>query len=325
MSNRYKNLSCKQSLNDSVNSGLVAILLSTYNGELFLSEQLDSLESQTYKNWTVIASDDGSTDNTQEILKKYQKKWSEGRLSILNGPKKGFSQNFLFLACNTKIKANYYAFCDQDDVWLPTKLEMAISTIEKYRSPKHPFLYCGRTLNVNQELQPCGMSPLFSSPKNFQNAIIQNIAGGNTMVFDTNTKSLLEKVGVVDVFLHDWWLYILVAGSGGNIFYDSNPQIFYRQHFGSTLGGDYKLLSKIKRILMIINGSYKNWNSLNIIAANNAISFFSNENKQILKNFESLRGGDFFQRIGLIKHFVMPRRTWRGNLSFLIAILLRKF
>jgi glycosyltransferase involved in cell wall biosynthesis len=112
-----------RSKTNSVNGGFVAILLGTYNGEKFLAEQLDSLENQTHKNWIIIASDDGSTDRTLEILQQYQAKWPVGKLTVLNGPKKGFCQNFLSLACNNIIRADYYAFCDQDDVWFDGKIE----------------------------------------------------------------------------------------------------------------------------------------------------------------------------------------------------------
>lgn len=130
-------------LYDSQHVDLVAILLCTFNGEKFLSEQLDSLQSQTYQNWVVIASDDGSTDNTLKILQQYKAKWPSGKLSIRNGPQKGFCQNFLSLACNPDIFADYYAFCDQDDVWLPEKLDVALRNIAANQKNKTPYVYCG--------------------------------------------------------------------------------------------------------------------------------------------------------------------------------------
>ena len=178
---------------------LVAILLCTYNGARFLAEQLDSLEAQTHQNWVVIASDDGSSDQTLEILRQYQTKWSSGKLTIRSGSQKGFCQNFLSLACDPEIKADYYAFCDQDDVWLPGKLEAALANIIANQSDDVPYLYCGRTKYVTENLKPCGMSPLFVFPPSFRNALVQSIAGGNTMVFNLAAKNLIEKVGIVDV------------------------------------------------------------------------------------------------------------------------------
>jgi len=182
---------------------LVPIFLCTYNGARFLAEQLDSLESQTHQNWVVFASDDGSSDQTLEILRQYQAKWPAGKLTIRSGPQKGFCQNFLSLACDLQIKADYDAFCDQDDVWLPAKLEVALSNIITNQAVDVPYLYCGRTKYVNENLKSCGMSPLCVFPPSFRNALVQNIAGGNTMVFNLAAKNLIEKVGLVDVTSHD--------------------------------------------------------------------------------------------------------------------------
>ena len=124
---------------------LVAILLCTFNGGRFLSEQLDSLEAQSHQNWLLIASDDGSTDQTLKILRQYQKKWPQGKLIIRSGPQKGVCQNFLSLACDPELQADYSAFCDQDDVWLPEKLSIALLTIIANQNIYVPFVYCGRT------------------------------------------------------------------------------------------------------------------------------------------------------------------------------------
>ena len=97
----------------------VAILMATFNGEKFLAEQLDSLQIQTISNWRLYVSDDGSSDGTMDIIKRYQVLWGADKLQYRPGPQKGFAQNFLSLACDPDIKADYYAFCDQDDVWLP--------------------------------------------------------------------------------------------------------------------------------------------------------------------------------------------------------------
>lgn len=107
-----------------VSSPSVAILMGTFNGEKYLAEQLDFLEAQTVTNWRLYVSDDGSTDATLDIIHRYQSKWGTDKIQYRLGPQKGFAQNFLSLACDTSIKADYYAFCDQDDVWLPEKLRV---------------------------------------------------------------------------------------------------------------------------------------------------------------------------------------------------------
>jgi glycosyltransferase involved in cell wall biosynthesis len=144
---------------------LVAILMGTMNGARFLPEQLDSLAAQTHQNWVLIASDDGSTDDTVRILRAYQAKWPAGKMIIKEGPKQGFCVNFLSMACDPVIKADYYAFCDQDDVWLATKLAVAIQNISENQEENIPYVYCGRTSYINEKLKKIGCSPLFAFPR----------------------------------------------------------------------------------------------------------------------------------------------------------------
>jgi hypothetical protein len=101
------------------------------------------------------------------------------------------------MACDPGIKADYYAFCDQDDVWLAAKLAVAIRNISENQKETLPYLYCSRTTYVNEKLKRIGCSRLFAFPRTFRNALIQSIAGGNTMVFNQATKGLLERVGPV--------------------------------------------------------------------------------------------------------------------------------
>jgi len=303
---------------------LIAILICTYNGGRFLTEQLESLESQTHHNWVVYASDDGSGDETLEILRQYQAKWTSGKLEIRNGPEKGFCQNFLSLACDPQIKADYYAFCDQDDVWLPAKLEIAISNIVANQSVDVPYLYCSRTKYVNENLKPCGISPLFVFAPSFRNALVQSIAGGNTMVFNFAAKILIEKVGVVNVASHDWWVYQLISGADGDVFYDPEPYLFYRQHDGALVGGNNSVLGKIKRVVMLLKGRFQDWNSQNVSALNQVNHFLSKNNQVILIMFKTIRGASLKDRLRLMQIIGCYRQTRSGTFSLYLAILINK-
>ena len=303
---------------------LVAILLCTYNGARFLAEQLDSLEAQNYQNWVAIANDDGSTDHTLEILEQYQAKWPVGKLTIRNGPQKGFCQNFLSLACDSEIKADYYAFCDQDDVWLPAKLEVALANIIANQTVEVPYLYCGRTKYVTDNLKPCDMSPLFVFPPNFRNALVQSIAGGNTMVFNLAAKLLIEKVGVMDIPSHDWWLYMLITGVGGKVFYDSVPQVLYRQHSDSMVGGNRTFTAQMERVRMLLQGRFQKWSTQNIAALKQISHLLENENQEILRLFELLRGARLKDRIRLIQVCGLYRQTRHGTYSLYLVIIINK-
>jgi len=305
-------------------SPLVAILLCTYNGARFLAEQLDSLESQTHQNWVVIASDDGSTDQTLEILQQYQSKWPAGKLTIRSGPQKGFCQNFLSLACDPNICADYYAFCDQDDVWLPSKLTVALENIIANQDSQVPYLYCGRTKYVNENLKPCGMSPLFVLPPSFRNALVQSIAGGNTMVFNQGAKNLIEKVGAVDVPSHDWWSYILITGCGGVVFYDKVGCILYRQHYGALVGGNNTFYAKTKRLIMVFQGRFQNWNKRNIAALARKSELLSELNKEVLTWFRKIETARLIERIRILGVCGLYRQTRFGTISLYIAMVFNK-
>ena len=303
---------------------LVAILLCTYNGERFLAEQLNSLGAQTYQNWVLIVSDDGSKDATLDILLQYQAKWPQGKMMIRNGPQKNFCQNFLSLACDSEIKADYYAFCDQDDVWLPEKLTVALQTIAANQNINVPFIYCGRTTYVTEQLKPCGSSPLFVFPPSFRNALVQSIAGGNTMVFNLAAKLLIEKAGTVNVPSHDWWLYQLISGADGYVFYDPVPYLLYRQHKGALVGGNSSLSAKIERVVMLLQGRFQDWNTQNIAALKEVKHLIAKNQQDILNFFEILRGASVKDRFRLIEICGLYRQTRRGTFSLFLAALFKK-
>ena len=303
---------------------LVAILLCTYNGARFLAEQLDSLQAQTHQNWVVIASDDGSTDQTLEILQQYQSKWPPKKLMIRSGPQKGFCQNFLSLACDPEIKADYYAFCDQDDVWLPEKLSIALVNIAFNQQLNIPYLYCGRTYYVTENLKSCGISPLFVFPPSFRNALVQSIAGGNTMVFNAALKRLIENAGPLDVPSHDWWVYILVTGSGGVAFYDQVGHILYRQHDGSLVGGNNTYYAKAKRLIMVLQGRFQNWNKKNIAALVHKSELLSELNKGVLTWFCRIGTARLMERIRILGVCGLYRQTRLGTISLYLATVFNK-
>ena len=303
---------------------LVAILLCTYNGARFLAEQLDSIEAQTHQQWFVVASDDGSSDKTLEVLLQYQAKWPPGRLLVRNGPQHGFCLNFLSLACDPTITADFYAFCDQDDVWLPTKLSTALNTLHSNHPVAVPNLYCGRTTYVDESLRKIGASKPFKFPRTFRNALVQSIAGGNTMVFNAKTKECLEKIGIVQHTSHDWWLYQLVTGMGGLVHYDEVPQILYRQHSDSLVGGNTSILNKIERVSVVIKGQFRRWCDVNDSALFHAESFLTNDNKVTLDFFRLMRSAKFKDRLRLFEVVGLYRQTWQGTGSLFLAILLNK-
>jgi glycosyltransferase involved in cell wall biosynthesis len=302
----------------------IAILMCTYNGEQYLAEQLDSVQNQDYKNWTLYVNDDGSKDKTLEILKTYQKKWGAKKLIIRRGPQKGFCQNFLQIINDPKIKADLYFLSDQDDVWMPHKISHSIKKISKL-DPLKAMLYCARTTYVSSDAKRIlGQSDLFLKPPSFKNAFIQSIAGGNTMAFNEQLKRVLQKYHTADVVSHDWWLYICNELVGGKTFYDSESTILYRQHNKSLVGANTGFIAKLKRLRMLINGTYRVYNTKHLNVFNQLNIKGIKSNIELIDQFYILRDKSFKERWRMIGRLGIYRQTWDGHLALFLGAILHR-
>lgn len=326
MKNNYDNAINKQSVadNTSTNQPKVAILLCTYHGQTYLREQLDSIATQTHTNWEVWASDDGSEDDTHAILKAKQQEWPSGHLSIHLGPAEGFAANFLSLTCNASIEADYYAYSDQDDIWEADRLSRALTWLQTIPHDT-PALYSSRTRYISADGTNLGFSTLFKKAPSFCNALVQSIAGGNTMVFNQATRSLLAKTPPhVNIVSHDWWAYMLVTGHGGRFFYDPYPGVRYRQHGDNMSGPNTFLLAKLKRARELLSGRFKSWNQVNLNALNQMLPYLTNENQKTLTFFRKARNGCTLRRMYNLYKSGVYRQTLIGNIGLLIATIFRK-
>lgn len=302
----------------------IAILLASFRGEKFISTQLDSLNSQSLTDWKVWISDDGSDDGTREILLKYASDWGDNRISITDGPKQGYVSNFLSLLCNPRISAEYFAFCDQDDVWQPEKLSHALKWLESVPETI-PALYCSRTRLIDEAGNDIGFSPRYRRPPGFANALVQNIASGNTMVMNQAARSLLQKAGEdLKVVYHDWWAYILVSGAGGRVFYDKNPAVLYRQHSENMIGSTVNIVSRVFRVRLLLKGRFRDWGDLNTEALDSVRDILTPENRLVFESYKSARKQSFFNRIQGVYRSGVYRQTVLGNIGFLVATVLGK-
>lgn len=302
----------------------ICLLMATYNGEKFLAEQLESIEKQTHKNWRLVITDDGSSDNTLSIARQFQQKWGHNRLEIRQGPQQGFCQNFLSIACDITICADLYAFSDQDDVWMADKLSRAVAYFKANNDSQFPSVYCGRTEIVDENLNSLGFSPLFTLPRSFRNAIVQSIAGGNTMVFNQSAKELLEKAGLQQVVSHDWWLYQIAKGAGGSVYYDPEPSLLYRQHAHGLIGANTSFKGKIDRVFYVLNGRFKEWNNKNYAALCCVQPLLTKDNQEILSMFGKFRGARLKDRVRLLEVCGLYRQTWKGTFNLWLATIINK-
>jgi len=302
----------------------VAILLSTMQGRSYLREQLDSILNQTHTSWTIWASDDGSNDGTHTVLEEYQARLGKSRLTKLSGPAAGFVANFLSLTCNADIMADYYAYADQDDIWEADKLARALVWLQTIPIDV-PALYCSRTRHVDVNNQDIGFSRRFAKAPGFANALVQSIAGGNTMVFNDAARRLLRMAGAdVKVVSHDWWAYLLVTGCGGKVFYDSAPTVRYRQHATNLVGRNTSWSAGLVRARMLLGGHFRNWNDMHIAALETMRVHLTAENQCRLNEFSKARHSGFFARLAGMKRSGIYRQALLGNLGLIAAIIFKK-
>jgi glycosyltransferase involved in cell wall biosynthesis len=302
----------------------VAVLMCTMQAQHFLAEQLNSIATQTHPAWAIWASDDGSDDYTHAILEYYQSHWGEDRISIHAGPAEGSTANFLSLTCRADIEADYFAYADQDDIWEADKLERAVAWLQTIPEDV-PALYGSRTLLVDARNQHIGYSPLFEQPPSFRNALVQSIAGGNTMVFNRAARELLRAAGEnVEAVTHDWWAYMLVSSCGGKVHYDVYPTVRYRQHASNQFGSNISPMAQFKRARLLVQGRFRGWVDANINALQRVRHLMTPENQQVLDDFMRARRRWVGARLLGLKRTGIHRQTKLGNLGITLAALINR-
>ncbi|KPQ22406.1 MAG: Glycosyltransferase like family 2 [Rhodobacteraceae bacterium HLUCCA24] len=305
-------------------SPAVAVLLATYNGAPTLAEQLDSYLAQTRLPDLVLISDDGSTDGTRDAVEAFRVAHPEIRIEVVDGPRRGPAQNFFSLLQRTPAWIDVVALSDQDDVWLPDKLERGLRALTEAAMPGVPTLYCARTLECDETLQRRRLSRGMSRPPGFRHALVQNIAGGNTMMLDRAGLDLVREGSVEArrVVVHDWWIYQIVTGAGGRVVFDQKPVLLYRQHSGNLIGANTGLAAKARRLRLMLSGRFRRWNTINIRALSASAHRLTPENRQLLLEFEACRQGPVWKRLRTMRQTRLYRQGFQGLLSLYAAALL---
>lgn len=210
----------------------ISILLSTYNGEKYLREQLDSLLQQEGVEFQIFVRDDGSTDGTCDILQEYADKKA---LTFVKGENLGFSKSFSWLINNAP-KADFYSCCDQDDVWLPTKVLDGVSALKQENLPALFFT----SLNVVDEKLNLITKNSHSHYNNdstmlFADNILMPQVNGCTVIFNEQLRQLYCRIPPHNIFAHDYTL-ITLASAFGKVFFSNDSKILYRQHANNCYG-----------------------------------------------------------------------------------------
>ncbi|WCL51278.1 glycosyltransferase family 2 protein [Leptospira sp. GIMC2001] len=284
----------------------ISILLSTYNGERYLEKQLESLRLQTIP-FQLFIRDDGSSDSTIKIIEQWKSKLP---IHLEKGKNIGSCQSFNELLTKNNFQNSYMAFCDQDDEWLPDKLEVALNSIQKTEAEigsEVPVLYHSNLSLIDSNsktIQGNFWSRMALQPNlshNLAGLLNQPIVTGCTLMINP---SLYSKIGSIppSAKMHDWWIS-LIACTYGVIISDYKSTINYRLHSSNVVGAAgftwQRLIFKISNIRDYIK-EWKKENLDRIEQAKAFLSVFGNElsldSKEILENFIKITNLNYFQR-----------------------------
>jgi len=305
------------------NQNRIAVILGFYNGNQFLKQQLESIFNQSTRNIDIHIFDDNSPEKPD--LRNLCIPDHINVSVIVREDNIGFAENFLNGLESVSADYSHYAFCDQDDVWSTDKLQRAINLIRE-TATDGPALYCGRTEYVGEVItNTTGFSPLFKKPPSFENALIQSIGGGNTMVLNKTARDLIVQASSgLKVVSHDWWSYLLISACGGLVIYDSKPCLKYRQHPYNIVGANNSLFARLKRFKMLLSGGFKEWNQTNLNALAKNTHLMTKKNLLVFNELVKLRQSGLFKRLYLLKHSGIHRQTFMGNLGLIFGVLINK-
>ena len=258
----------------------VCILLCTCNGAKHLEAQLASYLAQEWTAWDLWVSDDGSTDDTSDILARFaQAHGAAHEIRLIDGPRRGVAANFLALLCHPDLPPGPVALSDQDDVWMPHKLSRAMTAL---RGAGPVALYGGQSLHTDAALRVIGRSRLPRRPPSFGNALTQNIVSGHSAVLNAGALALVRAAGKPAVPYQDWWLYQLVSGAGGQVVIDHMPVLYYRQHGANAMGAHQGLRASRTRLAMLMSRGYAHWFAANLEALAQAQDLLTPHNRAVL-------------------------------------------
>lgn len=302
----------------------VNIVMSTYNGELFLTEQIISIQEQTFKNWQLFIRDDGSSDHTPEIIKFFAE--NDSRIIFINEDNRenfGVIKNFFTLVKYDN--ADYYFFSDQDDVWLPNKMELMLS--KAFQRPADlPLMVYTDLMVVDQNLQVLNKSMIRLQSHHPNTTLIQEltentVTGGVSMINHALAKRWQTTN---DIIMHDWYLALLATATG-ELLYVDQPGELYRQHDNNVLGartlkkrlktwllGPRKMLDKY---WILIHASQLQADK---VLQENEIA---KDQAELIRCFIGLEQLPLIKRIKIMRRYRYAKNKWFHTLVFRLLII----
>lgn len=302
----------------------ILILLSTYNGEKFLKEQLASFLIQGGVEQKVLVRDDGSSDSTITILRKFQSEHPEVVADIIEGKNMGSTISFCELMREAyskySSKFDYFAFADQDDYWLEDKLCKAVEKLEPLDNAK-PNMYCSDKIIVDSKLEAIpGIRPAKVELTKGR-ALARNVATGCTMAFNRRALELFVTRKTEFIKIHDHAIF-LICSFLGNVIYDENAYIKYRQHGHNQLGGMDTARDRMRDRMK------KKGNLSEHLLERTATAFLdtyqdllSDDDKKLIRLMTEYRRS-FFNRIHLFFSSDIAKESFEDNMFFKLKVLI---
>lgn len=296
----------------------ICILMSTYNGDLFLRDQLDSLYQQAYSNIVILVRDDGSADSTIQILKDYSEHFHN--LHYYEGKNLKPARSFLDLIEHAP-KADYYAFCDQDDIWMEDKLSSAISKLHDNNADLYYSSYTTAD-RVMKVLEKDIQKPIMTT---LGQAMVFASVTGCTMVFTERLLEFAKMYSPQKIMMHDSWLFKVALALDFKIVYDKQAHILYRQHDNNVIGNHQSLLKKwknrMRRLLSNTKRRYYEIEELYIGYSN----IMSEKQLAYLEPMIGYYNKNLWKRFCIAFNPAYRTHILSKDFLFIIAVLLKKY
>lgn len=296
----------------------VLVLLSSYNGEKYIKEQIESIMNQENVLVECIIRDDGSSDNSVKIIDETIK--NDNRFRLIVGENLGFQKSF-FELLKIKNDYKYYAFADQDDVWLPNKLSKAIEKLKEIEEENIPCVYFSNLMQVDSELNEIGLRYIKElQVDSFEENLTHNYAYGCTMVFNKFSKELACRCFPKGKLNHDAWI-MLVCAACGKIYYDKNSYILYRRH-GNNVSEKISFWALVKKQTKWLFGKENGYIPAGELLDNYS-EYMDEDTTSILMIFRDYKT-NINAKIKLLKNRNIRRETMRGTLFLKMKFLISR-
>ena len=224
----------------------VQILMATHNGAPYLPAMINSLAAQRHRKWSLLVRDDGSLDETADVVGHYA---TSLPIDLIREHSIGHPGCFFRLLDHIDESTDIVALADQDDIWCDYKVARLVEFLKNRLTSQTPTLYCSRAKITSGDLVPRGCTPRPQRPLSFENALVQNMALGCTIAMNRAGVDLARSIDWSAALRHDWWLYLAFTGLG-DVRYDPVPTLLYRQHAQNVVGAGAGPVSRLGRRLV---------------------------------------------------------------------------